>query len=102
MLCTRCHTINPNGSQHCATCGERVYAMPAGGPAPAAARRTSAMAIAGFVMAFLWLLAFLGLAFSIAGYVEAKRSRGVIGGGGLAVAGIIISSLMILISLSAM
>jgi hypothetical protein len=108
MLCARCHTINPNGSLHCATCGDRlaVSAVP-GGAAPGSVtapppRRTSTMAVAGFVLGFLWLLAILGLVFSIAGYMETKRSRGVVGGAGLAVAGIVISSVMILISLSAL
>ena len=110
MLCARCHTINPNGSLHCATCGDRLplSAVPyAAADAPAAGpssppRRTSTMAVAGFVLGFLWLLAILGLVFSIAGYVEAKRSNGVVGGAGLAIAGIIVSSLMTLISLSAL
>lgn len=102
MLCARCHTINPNGSLHCASCGDRLSAvpyLPSGGAEP---RRTSAMAVAGFVLGFLWLLAILGLIFSIAGYVESKRSRGVIGGAGLAVAGIVVSILMTLISISAL
>jgi len=106
MLCARCHTINPNGSVHCASCGDRLavsavpYA-PVSGSA-AAPRRTSTMAVAGFVLGFLWLLAILGLVFSIAGYVEAKRSNGVVGGAGLAIAGIVISSLMTLLSISAL
>jgi hypothetical protein len=105
MLCARCHTINPNGSVHCASCGDRLavsavpYAPVAGAAEP---RRTSTMAVAGFVLGFLWLLAILGLVFSIAGYVESKRSNGVVGGAGLAIAGIVISSLMTLISISAL
>jgi hypothetical protein len=101
MLCARCHTINPNGSLHCASCGEALSGVsyPASG-APTGPRRTSGLAIAGFILAFLWFLAILGLVFSIAGYREAKGSRGVIGGAGLAIAGMVIASLMILISLA--
>jgi type II secretory pathway pseudopilin PulG len=53
--------------------------------------RTSGLAIAGFVCSFFCGL--LGLIFSILGRNECKRSGGTIGGGGLALAGIIISSI---------
>lgn len=53
--------------------------------------RTSGLAIAGFVCSFFCGL--LGLIFSILGYNECKRSGGTVGGGGLALAGIIISVL---------
>jgi hypothetical protein len=52
--------------------------------------RTSGLAIAGFVCAFF--CSPLGLIFSIMGHNECKRSGGTIGGAGLALAGIIISS----------
>ena len=51
--------------------------------------RTSGMAIAGFVLSFFCSL--LGLIFSIIGYNECKNSNGAVTGGGLALAGIIIS-----------
>jgi len=102
MLCPRCQTINPNRSQACATCGDRLDPMwipaPQSAPPPGP-ERTSGMAIAGFVLGFLWLLALPGLIFSIVGYRESRRSEGRVGGAGLALAGIIISSLMLLISL---
>jgi hypothetical protein len=47
------------------------------------------MAIAGFVLSFLCSL--LGLIFSIIGYNQVKNSNGALTGGGLAMAGIIIS-----------
>lgn len=56
------------------------------------------MAIAGFVLSFLFAL--LGLIFSIIGYNECKKSGGTIGGEGLALAGIIISIVMMLITFS--
>jgi type II secretory pathway pseudopilin PulG len=52
--------------------------------------RTSGLAVAGFVCAFLF--APLGLALSIMGRNECVRSGGAVGGAGLALAGIIISS----------
>lgn len=53
------------------------------------------MAIAGFVLSFF--CAPLGLIFSIIGRNECKRSGGTVGGDGLALAGIIISSISIVL-----
>lgn len=118
MNCPRCATINLDGSVVCASCGAQLPASgpamaggypppPPGGapgypPGPPAgyypppygvpmqmAPTTSGMAIAGFVCAFLCSL--LGLIFSIIGYNEVKNSNGMKTGGGLALAGIIIS-----------
>lgn len=119
MNCPRCATINLDGSVVCASCGAQLPAAgPAAGygaapygqapgapgypPGPPAgyypppygvpmqmAPSTSGMAIAGFVLAFLCSL--LGLIFSIIGYNEVKNSNGMKTGGGLALAGIIIS-----------
>jgi type II secretory pathway pseudopilin PulG len=61
--------------------------------------RTSGMAIAGFVLSFF--CGVLGLIFSILGYNECKRSNGTVGGQGLAIAGIVLSSLFLLIGLLA-
>lgn len=63
--------------------------MPGMYGAPPVATRTSGMAIAGFVLSFICGL--LGLIFSIIGYNEVKRNNGMVTGGGLALAGIIIS-----------
>ena len=121
MNCPRCATINLDGSVVCSSCGAQLpAAMPppgagypppgAGYPPPGAAgyapppqgyypppygvpmqmaSSTSGMAIAGFVLSFLCAL--LGLIFSIIGYNEVKNSNGMKTGGGLALAGIIIS-----------
>jgi len=75
------------------------YAMatpypPGVSPAPS---RTSGLAIAGFVCSFFCGL--LGLILSIMGRNECKRSGGTVGGGGLALAGIIISSISLALSL---
>ena len=63
---------------------------------------TSGMAIAGFVLSFLGCLSILGLIFAIIGYNEVKKSNGMKTGGGLAIAGIIISCCwLVLILISA-
>jgi type II secretory pathway pseudopilin PulG len=62
-------------------------------PPPAVPTRTSGLAIAGFVCSFFCGL--LGLILSIMGRNECKRSGGTVGGAGLALAGIIISCVLI-------
>ncbi len=62
---------------------------------PPVQKRTSGMAIAGFVLSFFCGL--LGLIFSIIGYNECKNSQGAVQGQGLALAGIIISSVSMFI-----
>lgn len=59
------------------------------------ASRTSGLAIAGFVCSFFCGL--VGLILSILGRNECKRSGGTVGGEGLALAGIIISSITLAI-----
>lgn len=59
--------------------------------APPPVYRTSSLAIAGFVCSFFCGL--VGLILSVMGRNECKRSGGTVGGEGLALAGIIISSL---------
>jgi type II secretory pathway pseudopilin PulG len=59
------------------------------------ATRTSGLAIAGFVCSFFCGL--LGLILSITGRNECKRSGGTVGGEGLALAGIIISSISLVL-----
>jgi hypothetical protein len=80
------------GVPFCSTCGANVATgLPPGTPMMSypMPTRTSGMAIAGFVLSFFCGL--LGLIFSIMGRNECKRSDGRVGGGGLALAGIIIS-----------
>ncbi len=60
--------------------------------------RTSGMAIAGFVLSLVFC-GLLGLIFSIMGHNEVKRGNGTVTGGGLALAGIIISSIRIVFEL---
>ncbi len=55
-------------------------------------RQKNGLAVTGFILCFTGLL---GLIFSILGHNEVKRSNGTVGGGGLALAGIIISILQL-------
>lgn len=71
--------------------------MPGMYGAPPVATRTSGMAIAGFVLSFFCSI--LGLIFSIIGYNEVKRSNGMVTGGGLALAGIIISIIQLVLAI---
>jgi Tfp pilus assembly protein PilE len=83
------------GSEACAKCGKSfAVALPV-----VVTTRTSGFAIAGFVLAFF--VGILGLIFSIIGYNEVKRSNGSVKGGGLAIAGIVISILTTIIMLLA-
>lgn len=109
MPCTQCGNATAPGAAFCSICGTNLAGgaqppmpmgmppMPSGTgvPPPMMAmpmqQRTSGMAIAGFVLSFFCSL--LGLIFSIMGHNECKRSNGMVGGDGLAIAGIVISSL---------
>lgn len=108
MNCPTCGAQNLPNAAFCSQCATNLMAPPGmPGPgmprapmsmpgmygAPPVATRTSGMAIAGFVLSFFCGL--LGLIFSILGYNEVKRSNGMVGGGGLALAGIIISVLQL-------
>jgi Na+/melibiose symporter-like transporter len=68
--------------------------MPGAYGGPPVVPKTSGMAIAGFILSFVCSL--LGLIFSIIGYNEVKKSNGAVTGGGLAMAGIIISIISML------
>jgi hypothetical protein len=104
MSCPKCGTALAPGAAFCSVCGTNLAAPPVQGlsqgvPPPMMVapmvQRTSGMAIAGFVLAFFCSL--LGLIFSIMGHNECKRSEGMVGGDGLAIAGIVISSIGLLI-----
>lgn len=74
------------------------YPPPYGAPM-AMMPTTSGMAVAGFVLSFFGCLAILGLIFSIIGYNEVKGSNGMKKGGGLALAGIIISCCVLFLNI---
>jgi hypothetical protein len=106
MNCPTCGAQNPPNAAFCSQCATNLMVPPGVAPghgmprppmsmpgmyAAPVATRTSGMAIAGFVLSFFCGL--LGLIFSILGHNEVKRSSGTVGGGGLALAGIIISAI---------
>ncbi|MEO8700249.1 MAG: DUF4190 domain-containing protein [Kofleriaceae bacterium] len=69
--------------------------MPGFAPPPQIqATRTSGMAITGFVLSFF--CGVLGLIFSALGFAEVRKSNGKVTGGGLAIAGIVISIVSLL------
>ena len=109
MNCPNCGSQNQPNAAFCWKCSNNLYAPPGMGPgmqgmppgmhpgmqgAPMQTR-TSGMAIAGFVLSFFCSI--LGLIFSIIGYNQVKKSNGMVTGGGLEIAGIIISILSLLI-----
>jgi hypothetical protein len=67
------------------------YMMPPSGFMPPPQPRTSGMAIAGFVLSFFSCLSILGLIFSLIGLSQVRKGQGQVKGGGLAIAGIVIS-----------
>jgi hypothetical protein len=112
MNCPTCGAQNQPNAAFCSQCSTNLMAPPGGMPypgiqpgppmpgmygAPTVVPRTSGMAIAGFVLSFFCNV--LGLIFSIIGYNECKRSNGAVTGGGLAMAGIIISVLSLLFTI---
>jgi hypothetical protein len=100
MFCPNCARPNPDSLAVCLACGAplpRIGVFP--GPA-ILPTQTSGMAVAGFVLAFLFPI--LGLIFSILGYRECRRGGGQVGGEGLALAGIILSSIFLVIALMMM
>jgi hypothetical protein len=111
MNCPVCRAFNPPGSQMCAICRSpfgpapggpgmpHVQGMPYGQGMYYGPTKTSGLAIAGFVLSFFFGL--LGLIFSILGLRECNRSGGRVGGRGLAIAGIVISSISLVIVLLA-
>ena len=126
MTCSRCATINLDGSVACASCGAPLaapppgpagypppgypapgypppghpppgYYPPAGYPPPYAygPQRTSGLAIAGFVVSLV-ACGLLGLILSLQGKKEVDNGGGLVGGGGLATAGIVIGVLRLI------
>jgi uncharacterized protein DUF4190/zinc ribbon protein len=100
MNCPVCGAHNLPNAAFCSQCATSLMVPPhlAGGAMYGMAPRTSGMAIAGFVLSFFCGL--LGLIFSIIGYNECKKSNGMVTGEGLAVAGIVISIVMLLITIA--
>ena len=95
MSCPRCGSVMAPGAGFCSSCGMNLGGGPQGMMPPTMTppmpQRTSGLAIAGFIVSFF--CGVVGLVLSILGRNECKRSGGAVGGGGLAIAGIVISAL---------
>ena len=101
-FCPRCGSELKEGEVFCTSCGTRVIAeqpmpqMPQyQQPMYYGAQPSNGMAIAGFILSFIFPL--LGLIFSIVGYSKGKYLNN--SGKGLALAGIIISAIFMVIGL---
>lgn len=110
-FCSSCGKELEENANTCNNCGKPVQNENANNTAPnpstvqvtqtvVTQRKSNGMAVAGFVISLVSLLccgglSFLGLVFSIIGLVNAKNCDG--DGKGLAIAGIIISSLFVII-----
>jgi prepilin-type processing-associated H-X9-DG protein len=83
-----------------AKAGPAMTPPPLSGEASAASPKTSGLAIASLVLAVLGLFscgttALIGLILGIIALVKVKKSRGALGGGGMALAGIIVSAIFV-------
>ena len=101
MNCSACGAVNQPNAAFCSQCATNLMVPPGMAPMgamnympPPMQTRTSGMAIAGFVLSFFCGL--LGLIFSCIGLSEVKKSGGAVTGGGLAIAGIVISIISML------
>ncbi|MHC4248421.1 MAG: DUF4190 domain-containing protein [Planctomycetota bacterium] len=102
MFCQNCGQEMPDSAEMCGSCGKPLR-DPAGEEQPGSApAKTSGLAIASLVLGILGLLtcgltAIVGLVLGIVALVKIGKSRGRLGGQGLAIAGTCISGLMMLL-----
>lgn len=107
MFCAKCGTQVEEGSKFCQKCGTPVgqavtppqtaSAQP-GNYQPAAAIKTSGMAIASLVLGILGI-SLLAIIFGIVALNQIKKSNGFVTGKGMAIAGIILGSVAIVITI---
>ncbi|GAH09189.1 unnamed protein product, partial [marine sediment metagenome] len=97
MQCPKCGTENPDDVQICSTCGYVLKSDVA--DKPVAKPKTSRLAIASFVLSFLTTVAYIfagipAIILSIISIFRIRRSGGKLKGKPLAIAGIVISILL--------
>jgi prepilin-type processing-associated H-X9-DG protein len=111
ILCPKCQKRNPDGVASCQFCGRAMIgAVPAGGvpgapgatytPPPGGPTRTSGMAGVSLALGILGLFTFgltalVGLILGILGLRQIDLSRGSLQGRGVAIAGMIVSGLVL-------
>ena len=106
MFCAKCGTQVEQGSKFCQKCGTPVdqsaqpqmVSAPPGNFQPAAAVKTSGMAIASLVLGICGI-SLLAIIFGIVALNQIKKSNGFLTGKGMAIAGIILGSIAIVISI---
>ena len=103
MFCPNCGTQNNDGVNFCANCGANLYQNAAPSVAPIAAmpqQKTNVLCIVGLIVSlasilFLGTTAIIGLILSIIGLISAGKKNEK--GKGQAIAGIIISSILVVV-----
>ena len=103
MFCPNCGTQNNDGVNFCANCGAKLYRNAAPSVAPIVAmpqQKTNVLCIVGLIASlasilFLGTTAIIGLIFSLIGLISAGKKNEK--GKGQAIAGIIISSILVLV-----
>lgn len=93
MFCKNCGSQINDEAVVCPHCGVATEKMPAAAATAAPANKTNVLAIVGFVLSFFSTI--IGLVCSIIGYKQANTPEYNGNGKGLALAGIIISSIEI-------
>jgi hypothetical protein len=112
MFCAKCGTLVEEGSKFCQKCGMPVAQAAAPPPAatappvgfqPAAAIKTSGMAVASLVLGIIGMVFFpfvpsvLAIIFGAIGLGQVNKSNGLLKGKGMATAGIILGIVAIVI-----
>jgi hypothetical protein len=107
MFCAKCGTQVEEGSKFCQKCGTPVDQAAAPPPTasaqpvsfqPAAVVKTSGMAIASLVLGILGISLF-AIIFGIVALNQIKKSNGFITGKGMAIAGIILGTISIIVTI---
>jgi hypothetical protein len=100
LACQGCGKALGGGDTFCPGCGRPVSSMPSPGIAPEAP--TPGLAVASLILGILGcfgITAIIGLILGVVALNQINRSRGRLGGQGMAVAGIVVSSVLLVFCL---